>query len=206
MLYKLDFTPLSPVATMPITGAMIDPTQVVQFVPWVPSAWPDAPQDDHHFVAVLKRIYELSMLLEIAGVIDDANAQQGSLDHRGHVIAISLFCALDAISSYGYGALSGKQIPPFVEAHFPQVYQAHARALLYAYRHAMIHSWNLFGAAILPGREDISERSGTVSFGLIAMFEALKYATEHFLEQLHQKPALMANARLRYTQLQQSAR
>jgi hypothetical protein len=132
--------------------------------------------------------------------------RSGSLDHRGHVIAISLFCALDAISSYGYGARSGKQIPPFIKAHFPASYKVHADILLYAYRHAMIHSWNLFSVAILPGDEDIESKNGIVSFGLLNLFEALKQATEHFLESSLYEPSLVRSARCRYGELRQSAK
>lgn len=89
-----------------------------------------ASADDHEFVLVLKRIFELSMLLEISNVMEDATAATGALEHRGHVIAIAMFCALDAISSYGYGRRNGKQIDPFVRAHFPEEYQPHANTLL----------------------------------------------------------------------------
>jgi len=114
MLYKLDFTPPSPLESLPVTGAMLHPAEMVRFVSWQPSAWPAAPADDHEFVLIVKRIFELSRLLEISNVMDDATARTGGLEHRGHVIAISLFCALDAISSYGYGKKNGRQIPPFV--------------------------------------------------------------------------------------------
>lgn len=206
MIYRLDFTPPSPLESLPITGAMILPTDIVRFVPWQPSAWPAAPNDDHEFALVLKKIFELSMLLEISNVMADATARSGGLEHRGHVIAISLFCALDAISSYGYGRLNGKQIPPFVRAHFPPEYRPHAQALLKAYRHALVHSWNLFSVAITPEREVITVRGGVLSFGLPNLFDALKEATEHFLEQLHHEPSLMTHARARYGQLQRTAR
>ena len=146
------------------------------------------------------------MLLEISNVMEDATARSGGLEHRGHVIAISLFCALDAISSYGYGKLTGKQIPPFVRAHFPLEYRPHADALLKTYRHALVHSWNLFSVAITPQPEVLTSRGGVLSFGLPNLFEALKESTEHFLEQLVQKPALMTQARARYAQLRRTAR
>ena len=70
---------------------------------------------------VLKRIFEVSMLMEINNVIEDATQRNGSLEHRGHVLAISLLCALDAISSYGYGRKNGRQIPPFIRAISPMI-------------------------------------------------------------------------------------
>jgi hypothetical protein len=64
------------------------------------------------------------MLNEIDNVIADAG---GDLQHRGHVVAIALLCALDASSSYGYGRKNGKQILPFVRTHFPGDNRPHAR-------------------------------------------------------------------------------
>jgi hypothetical protein len=137
--YKLDLRPLSPLASPPVSG-FSSLADVVQFVPWQPSAWPDAPSNQHEFAIVLKRIFEVSMLMEINNVIEDATARNGSLEHRGHVLAISLLCALDAISSYGYGKKNGKQIPPFIRAHFPDEYRPFANAILTLYRHALVHS------------------------------------------------------------------
>ena len=47
------------------------------------------------------------------------------MQHRGHVIAIALLCALDTASFYGYGE---DGIPAFVQAHFPSEY--HRRGYL----------------------------------------------------------------------------
>lgn len=203
MIYKLDLTPLSPFAAPSASGSG-SLADVVQFVPWQPSKWPDAPADNQEFVGVLKRIFEVSMLVEINNVIADAVALSGSLQHRGHVVAISLLCALDTISSYGYGARSGKQIPDFF-VHFPNEYRPYAKAILKLYRHEMVHSWNLFKVAIRPGNESISSDGGVICFGLLNFFEALKQATENFLEQLANDTALQMNARKRYNRLRASA-
>ena len=205
MIYKLDLSPPSPLAFMPITGAMLLPSGVIDFVPWTPSDWPDAPTDDHEFLLVVKPIFELSMLLEISGVIDDATARTGSINHRGHVIAIALFCALDAISSYGYGARNGEQTP-FVSAHFPSSYKVYAGKLLVAYRHVMVHNWNLFTVSMFPGEEEIAETHGVLSLGVLNLFNALKQATEDFLERAAQDASLMASTRNRYTRLRRRAR
>jgi len=205
VIYELDLRPLSPVASPPVTGfgSLAD---IVQFVPWQPSAWPDAPSDHHEFAMVLKRIFEVSMLMEINSVIEDAKARNGSLDHRGHVLAISLLCALDAISSYGYGAKNGKQIPPFIRVHFPDEYRPFAKAVVDLYRHALVHSWNLFKVAITPGNERISADKGVISFGVENFFGALKHATEDFLEQLASDANLQKNARVRYNKLRRTAK
>jgi len=205
VIYKLDLKPLPPFASPPVTGfgSLAD---IIQFVPWQPSAWPDAPSDPHEFVIVLKRIFEQSMLMEINNVIEDATARQGSLEHRGHVIAGSMLCALDAISSYGYGPLSGNQIPPFIRAHFPDNYRPFADAVLNLYRHALIHSWNLFEAALTPGNEPISEDGGVISYGLLNFFDALKHGTEDFLEQVVGDAKLQGAARDRYKGLRDTAK
>jgi len=70
------------------------------------------------------------MLIEVKNVIDDATARNGNVEHRGHVIAISMLCPLDAISSYGYGAKSGNQIPEFIKSHFPAEYRSFADSIL----------------------------------------------------------------------------
>lgn len=205
VVYKLDLTPLSPLASAPVSGfgSIAD---IVQFIPWQPSAWPNAPSDPHEFAKVLKRIFEVSMLMEINNVIEDAKVRNGSLEHRGHVLVISMLCALDAISSYGYGAKSGNQIPPFISKHFPEKYKPFAKAILKLYRHAAIHSWNLFEVAVTPGNEDVSANGGVISFGLLSFFDALKHATEDFLEHLSGEATLQTNARARYNALKRTAK
>ncbi len=205
MLYKLNLTPPSPFASPPASG-FGSLTDLVGFVPWQPSAWPEAPADQHEFTNVLKRIFEVSMLMEINNVIEDAKARNDSLEHRGHVLAISMLCALDAISSYGYGALCGKQIPPFVRAHFREEYKPFALGILRFYRHALVHSWNLFQVAITPGNEGITADKGVISFGLLNFFSALQEATEDFLTRLSGTKELQRKARNRYSKLRRTAK
>ncbi|MFZ0883604.1 MAG: hypothetical protein WAN14_09410, partial [Candidatus Acidiferrales bacterium] len=69
---------------------------------WLPSTWPEHNAVDAAFIATLKAIFQDSMLFEIRNVVDDAHARNGDLRHRGHVVAVALMCALDAISCYGY--------------------------------------------------------------------------------------------------------
>src|SRR5437660_278849 len=162
MMYRLDLRSLSPLAS-PAASGSASITDLVQFAPWQPSTWPPAPSSGHEFAMLLKRIFEVSMLMEINNVIQDANVNNGSVEHRGHVIAISLLCALDAISSYGYGKKNGRQIPPFIHEHFPAEYRPFANVFLKLYRHALVHSWNLFEVAITPGNEPISRNKGVIS-------------------------------------------
>ncbi|HEY6388333.1 MAG TPA: hypothetical protein VIX91_21850 [Candidatus Acidoferrum sp.] len=55
------------------------------------------------------------MLGEISNVLEDIRKSNGVLQHRGHVVAIALMCALDAVASYGY---RGHYISDFIKAHF----------------------------------------------------------------------------------------
>src|SRR5438045_9368556 len=163
MKYKLDLSSPRPSLSVPsITGAQVVGARAPKiFIAWQPSTWPAAPTSvDEQFVYTLKQIFEQSILAEINNVISDATKCTGDLQHRGHVVAIALLCALDAISYYAYGAKSGGQIPDFVTAHFSAEYQPHAEALRKLYRNAMIHSWNLFEVAISPGNERISSAGG----------------------------------------------
>jgi hypothetical protein len=205
MKYKPNLTSLpSPTTSAPpITGAYI-PVAAPRFLAWQPSTWPQTPTTvDEKFVYTLKHIFEESILAEIKNVISDA---QKNLQHRGHVVAIALFCALDATSSYGYGARCGNQIPAFVRAHFTTEYHPYADHLLKLYRHAMIHSWNLFEVAILPGNERITGASGILEFGLLHFFEALVDGVHHFLECLEVDVGLQAMTLARYEALRKSAK
>lgn len=145
------------------------------------------------------------MLMEINNVIGDATARNGNLEHRGYVVAIALFCALDAISSYAYGPKSGAQIPGFIRAHFPAEYRPFAQDVLKLFRHAAIHSWNFFEVGIFPGNEGISRNGQVICFGLLDFFNALKSATEDFLENLAGDDALQTTARKRYESLRSKA-
>lgn len=141
--------------------------------------------------------------MKIDNVIGDASER---LEHRGHVVAIALLCALDAISSYGYGAQNGRQIPDFVRNHFPSEYKNYGGKLLKLYRHAMVHSWNLFQASILPGNEAVTFKGNTLCFGLLNLRTALWQAVEDFLTKLAASEKLQKKTLSRYRSLARSAR
>jgi hypothetical protein len=143
---------------------------------------------------------------EIRNVIDDAHKANGNLTHRGHVVAIALICALDAISSYGYGARSGNQIPEYVRTHFPPAYRPFANAIRRLYRNNLVHSWNLFPVSILPGNEPVRELNHSLSFGLLHFHEALLISVESFLKALETDPRLRRSTLTRYRALRASAR
>jgi hypothetical protein len=185
-----------------ITGAIVGGAPA--FYAWQPSTWPAAPATwDPALIVTIRRIFEESMLNEIGNVIADAG---GDLQHRGHVVAIGLLCALDAISSYGYGRKNGKQIPPFIRAHFPGDYRPHAKRLLKLYRHAMVHSWNLFAAAILPGFDPVTNDGVVLCFGLLNLRDALSKGVEDYLAKLATSRTLQTATLTRYRQLRNSSK
>ena len=189
------------------TGAQVAISRYVPaFSAWQPSTWPQ-PHDhfDEEFVNTLRTIFNDSILGEIDNVITDIQRSNGDLQHRGHVIAIALLCALDAISYYGYRD-SDDQIPEFVNSHFPDEYRPYAKDLLVLYRHIMAHRWNLFRAALLPGNEPIHEQDGILCFGLLHFRDALRTAAEDFLEKLRKDGDLQSNALLAYGRLRRSAK
>ncbi len=169
----------------------------------------------------MRGIIDESITTELENVIGDALRVNGDLRHRGHIIALSLLCAVDAISSYGYfnppaapacttcgrpGEKIGPRYKAFVHAHFPRGYAEFADDLYGAYRCSTVHSWHLFQVVILPGSESITNRDGIVSFGLLDFFEALKEAINDFFEKLRTDTALQNNVVKRYTDLRQTAR
>jgi hypothetical protein len=203
MKYKLTFTSKVNVSAPPATGAIVA-ALTPAFIPWQPSTWPAPPTVvDEKFIYTLKQIFEGSILGEINNVISDVTKSNGDLCNRGHVVAISLMCALDAIASYGY---RNHHISDFIKAQFPTDYHAHADEIYKLYRNSLIHSWNLFKASIYPDNTKIKTEGGTLAFGLLDFFEALVQATGSFLENLATDAALQNNTLNRYRDLRASAK
>ena len=193
-------------ASPPASGAQVGVFPgVTDFRPWQPSTWPQPPKTfNEDFIENLRRIFRASMLEEINNVIEDAEKVNGDLQHRGHVVAIALMCALDALSSYGY---RGRHIANFVQNHFPSDYQPYAGDIYRLYRNSLVHSWNLFEAAVLPGNEPVTKaKTGTLSFGLLNFFQALKAGVDHFLKCLETDANLQTKALNRYRKLRKTAK
>jgi hypothetical protein len=202
MKYKPDLRPKPNQNAPAITGAIVTP--ISTFYAWLPSTWPATPTVvDEAFIFALKRIFEESMLGEIRNVLQDVRRSSGSLQNRGHVLAIAMFSALDAIASYGY---RGHRVRKFIEAHFPVEYHPHAAEIFNLYRNSMIHSWNLFEASIYPDDSNVRLEGGTLAFGLLHFFRVLVDGTGAFLEQLANDPALQSNTLGRYGELRSSAK
>jgi hypothetical protein len=200
--YKLDLAPKASTHVPPITGAIVAPALI--FVAWQPSTWPATPAAvDDNFIYTLKQIFEESILGEINNVLADVQKANGGFDNRGHVLAISMMCALDAIAAYGH---RNHHFADFIVAHFPGDYPKHAVALYKLYRNSLVHSWNLFGASIYPDDSAVREEGGTLAFGLLNFFDALKAGVEDFLETLATDAVLQKNTLARYEKLRTTAK
>jgi hypothetical protein len=202
MKYRLDLSPKSDITVPAASGAMVSVPQPSVFLAWQPSTWPPSVAVDGNFINTLKRIFEDSMLTEIRNVIDDAFKLHGTLIYRGHVVAVALMCALDAIASYGY---RNHRVADFINAHFPQDYRPFANEIYTLHRNSLVHSWNLFEATIYPDDTKIKSEGGVVAFGLLDFFEALVQAAEDFLNRLEGDATLQRNTLARYTELQATA-
>ena len=204
MKYQLDFSAKLSTASPPITGAIVTGTSPLLFAAWQPSTWPAASAAaPEEFIDVLKRIFEESILGEVRNVIEDITNSNGTLAFRGHVVAIAMMCALDAISSYGYrGQKNGK----FIAAHFPAEYRAYADQIYHLFRSSIVHSWNLFEASIYADDSTIRLEGGTLAFGLLNFFDALVAGTEDFLNCLPAGGDLLTNSINRYEVLRATAK
>lgn len=204
MKYRLDFSIKASTVSPPITGAYVSGTSPQLFVAWQPSTWPAASASTPgEFIEVLKRIFEESILGEVRKVIEDITKSNGTLAYRGHVVAIAMMCALDAISSYGY---RGKQNAKFINNHFPDEYRPYAGQIYEVFRLSLVHSWNLFEASLYADNSTIRLEGGTLAFGLLNFFDALVVGTEDFLNCLPADGDLLTNSISRYEELRATAR
>jgi len=186
------------------------------FRAWQPSTWPKAPAKyDKNFSDVLQRIFNDSLLIEIQNVISDAP----TLEHRGHVVALSILCAIDALSSYAFRDINrdicttckrtdrvGPRYRQYIEGFFPVEYRQFAARIYNLYRNSITHSWNLFEAAMLPGNERIKEVNGTLVLGLKRLYTDLAASVQTFIVAMQNDAALQEAALFRYKELKLTAR
>ncbi len=188
------------------------------FKPWQPSTWPDAPRIfDTDFQRILERIIYETIIGEIENVILDARSSGRGLVHRGHVIALAMFCAIDALSAYafksttdacatcGRGDRVGPRYKRFISEFFPGRYRPYTEDLYNLYRNSMVHSWNLFKVGILPGCKQIYRKGGAVAFGIPSFFKALTTACDNFFRALSSDSDLQEACLARYKALKASA-
>lgn len=210
------------VAAPPASGAHVSTSPApAAFVSWEPSKWPQPPAKvNKGFIDVVRQIFEESMLGEIKNVIQDAKKVNGDLQHRGHVVAITMLCGVDTLSSYAFkdskatkcptckrGDKVGPRYQRFIKDFFPPAYKVFAKDIYKLYRNSMVHSWNLFQATIHPGNEPVTKnKNGTLALGLENFFDALRTSAKNFLDQLETKQDLQENTLQRYTELRKTAR
>lgn len=203
MKYKLDFSPKLDLSSPPVTGAIVGTPIPPRLLAWRPSTWPVTPAAvDEKFIFTLKRIFEDSILGEIENVMSDVQQVHRDLEHRGHVIAIALMCALTAISSYGY---RGRHAAKFIRKHFRPDYHPFADQIYTLYRNSFMHAWNLFRVSVYPDDTKIKLEGGAIAFGLLDFSQALVQATQNFLETLETDATLQRNTLKRYKKLRDSA-
>ncbi len=187
-----------------------------KFRPWQTSTWPEVSNEYvPDFKQVLERIFCESILAEIRNVINDAK----SLEGRGHVIVLSILCAIDALSSYAFRDCGTDKCPEcerpdkagprygkYISTFFPNTYRPFAKRLYKNYRTFSVHSWNLFGATITPGNEEIREEGQIIVIGLKKFFADLETSVKNFLEALPKDVSLQTAALCRYKQLKSTDR
>ena len=176
-------------ATSNVTGS--------NFIPWQPSTWPDI-NDDREINRVIEDIFYQTIIGELENVINDImNSSNDGLQHRGHVIAIPMLCAIDVMSLYiipgdlsescplcGRGDRVGPRYKEFIKKYFPEEYKQFAGDLYKLYRCSLVHRWHLFNVAIYPDDRLIAKKNNTVELGLLNFMEAIKYAYESVLSEL----------------------
>jgi hypothetical protein len=188
------------------------------FTPWQPSTWPEFSVVDSNFIETVRHIFTQTITEEIDNVIRDAIENNGSLEHRGHVIAIAQLCAIDTISSYALfnaeDALCRQchrrdskvnKYNKYIQSFFPKEYQQFSKDIYKLFRNTMIHSWNLFEVGIRPDNSVPVKNDNCLVFGLLNFQAALKRSVEVFLEELKTNQELQKNTLDRYIQLQKTA-
>ncbi len=174
---------------------------------WLPSTWPPAPVPiDSAFVDTLANIFRAGMLEEIQNVIDDAFASGGSLEHRGHVVAVAMMCALDSLSCFASKAKKQKvRIANFVQNFFPMEFHEFAEDIYLGFRNGLVHEWFLTRVVFLPDEEPITREDGKpVSMGLLTFQRGLEQSVSGFVDTLRSDPFLCRIASARYESLRKT--
>ncbi|MBI5640486.1 MAG: hypothetical protein HZA17_08685 [Nitrospirae bacterium] len=174
------------------------------FYAWQPSTWPEPPESfNEEFRATLGTIFNESLLAEIGNVIGNPP----NVIHKGHVVALSILCAIDAIAAYAYNSSTvGDRYRTYVQSFFPSEYQPFAERIYKLYRNSIAHNWNLFEATMWADNRTISEAKGTINLGLLNLFDALRSSVNAFIEKLSADSTLQAAALHRYRELKRTAR
>lgn len=200
-----------------VSGVLVSSENM--FTPWLPSTWPEAPSKfDQSLHKVIERIFRETIIDEIDNVINDAIVGNGSLIHRGHVVAIAQLCAIDALSSYAFfdelakicqtcGRSDSKinKYKKFILEFFPNDYKIFASNIYKLYRNSMVHGWNLFKVSITADDSNVRMENEIISFGLLNFQTAIKSSLNNFLEHLMTDDQLQKNTIERYKKLKKQA-
>lgn len=210
MLYRHS----TPTQGQTITDSFSSPSGVVsvdstsQFTPSQPSTWPAPPATfDNDFLRIFSTIVDETITKEFENVLSDIrNCSREGLKHRGHVIAVALLCAIDAVATYGYDDASIKngrvkmRYTNFITNHFPADYRQYAEKIYLQYRNASAHGWHFLEVSITPDNTPLQDSNGHLSVGLLNLFQALKTGINDFVSTLNQNPNLQSKTIIRYTQ------
>jgi hypothetical protein len=198
----------STTSSISASGAYVVPDQLGTFA-WLPSTWPSPPSvPDEAFIELLAAIFQTGMLDEIGNVIEDAFVRNGNLEHRGHVIAISMMCALDSLSRFA-SVEEGQRarVTSFVRNFFPFEFSSFADNINTGSRNGLVHEWFMTEVAFLPDDEPITvEANVTVSMGLLTFKNGLERSVVSFVGSLRTSDDFRQFALDRYTKLQSTAR
>ena len=188
------------------TGGMIPNPPA--FTPWLPSTWPVVPSGDTaELWRILNEIVQETVIVEIGNVISDAQTVNGDVQRRGHVVALAIVCAIDALASYAFeGAGVGRRYKTYIQEFFPASYQARAAGLYKLYRNCLVHSWNLFEVSIYPDDKSIEENGGIISVGLLNFFAALEESVRNVGTRFVTDVDLQNSCRRRYEKLRSTAK
>ncbi len=138
---------------------------------------------------------------------------------RGHVIALAIFCAIDAISSYflsnketekccecGRGDNVGPRYKEYIKRFFPEPYNNFAEKLYILYRCTLTHNWNLFEIAITPSyNQDINAKDIHI-LGLKEFFKALSRSVCSAFDEFDRDENIKSSYLHRYKNLRKIAK
>jgi hypothetical protein len=203
-----DINPPTSAVAWSVSGAMV-PIRGSELKPWLPSTWPNvSQQSDSDFLTNLSGIFRHGMLDELNNVFRDVTHANGSLEHRGHVLGVSMFCCLDAVSAFTDTTVPhAERVARFVTNYFPREFYAFANDIGPLYRNSLIHSCFLFEVAFTPDDEPIErDQNHIVTVGLRTFLKGLETAVDLFLDDIRSNRAKLQIARNRYDGLQKTAR
>lgn len=195
------------------------------FLAWQPNTWPVAPAVyDDGFAITLKRIFQESMIDEIANVINSVPVSDTdsvpTVVHKGHVIALAILCGIDTLSSYAYKFQTqnhcitcghkyperiASQYKKYIETFFPVDYRPFANEIYKLYRCPITHSWNLFGATMSLGNRTIQMGTNGIILGLNNFFVAFETSMNNFIEVMRADRDIQRVALHRYEELRTTA-